>query len=121
MHLLLFVHRVDGVAPGLYLFLRNGEIEAQLRAAFNPDFEWVRMQDCPAHFSLFRLVAADARNAAHTLSCHQDIAADGAFSLAMLAEYDTSLAQGPWIYPQLFWEAGMLGQVLYLEAEAAFF
>ena len=119
MHLLLFVHRVDGVAPGLYLFLRNGEIEAQLRAALNPDFEWVRMQDCPAHFSLFRLVAADARNAARTLSCHQDIAADGAFSLAMLAEYDTSLAQGPWIYRQLFWEAGMLGQVLYLEAEAA--
>ena len=119
VHLLLFVHRVDGVAPGLYLFLRNGEIEAQLRAALNPDFEWVRMQDCPAHFSLFQLVAADARNAARTLSCHQDIAADGAFSLAMLAEYDTSLAQGPWIYRQLFWEAGMLGQVLYLEAEAA--
>ncbi len=119
MHLLLFVHRVDGVAPGLYLFLRNGEIEAQLRAALNPDFEWVRMQDCPTHFSLFQLVEADAKNAARTLSCHQDIAADGAFSLAMLAEYDTSLAQGPWIYRQLFWEAGMLGQVLYLEAEAA--
>lgn len=119
VHLLLFVHRVDGIAPGLYLFLRNEEIEAQLRAALNPDFEWLRIQDCPAHFSLFRLVAADARNAARTLSCHQDIAADGAFSLAMLAEYDTRLAAGPWVYRQLFWEAGMLGQVLYLEAEAA--
>ncbi|BBP06012.1 hypothetical protein TPL01_23030 [Sulfuriferula plumbiphila] len=119
VHLLLFVHRVDDVASGLYLFLRNAGIEAKLRAGLNPDFEWVRTQGCPAHFSLFRLVAADARNAARTLSCHQDIAADGAFSLAMLAEYDTSLALGPWAYRQLFWEAGMLGQVLYLEAEAA--
>ncbi|HUW28252.1 MAG TPA: SagB/ThcOx family dehydrogenase [Sulfuriferula sp.] len=119
VHLLLFVHRVDDLAPGLYLFLRNEGIEAKLRAGLNPDFEWAGVQGCPAHFSLFRLVAADARNAARTLSCHQDIAADGAFSLAMLAEYDTSLAAGPWVYRQLFWEAGMLGQVLYLEAEAA--
>jgi len=29
------------------------------------------------------------------------------------------LAQGPWVYRQLFWEAGILGQILYLEAEAA--
>ncbi|HAN56079.1 MAG TPA: nitroreductase [Betaproteobacteria bacterium] len=119
MHLLLFVHRVDGVAPGLYLFLRNEGIEAKLRAELNPEFEWLQTPGCPAHFSLFRLAAADAKNAARALSCHQDIAADGAFSLAMLAEYDTGLAQGPWIYRQLFWEAGMLGQVLYLEAEAA--
>ena len=119
VHLLLFVHRVDGVAPGLYIFLRNEGIEAKLRAELNPDFEWLRMHDCPAHFSLFRLVAADAKNAARALSCHQDIAADGAFSLAMLAEYDTQLAATPWVYRQLFWEAGILGQVLYLEAEAA--
>jgi hypothetical protein len=27
--------------------------------------------------------------------------------------------RGPWWYRRLFWEAGVLGQVLYLEAEAA--
>lgn len=26
---------------------------------------------------------------------------------------------GPWFYPRLFWACGMIGQVLYLEAEAA--
>jgi SagB-type dehydrogenase family enzyme len=119
VHLLLFVHRVDGVAPGLYLYLRNQEIEAKLRAGLNPEYEWLPTPGCPAHFSLFRLVAADAKNAARALSCHQDIAADGAFSVAMLSEYDTDLATTPWIYRQLFWEAGILGQVLYLEAEAA--
>ncbi|MGH8651935.1 MAG: nitroreductase family protein [Gammaproteobacteria bacterium] len=27
--------------------------------------------------------------------------------------------QSPWVYPRLFWETGLIGQVLYLEAEAA--
>ena len=119
VHLLLFVHRVDGLTPGLYLFLRHPDIEVALRAELSSAFEWARPQGCPAHFRLFRLVAGDARKAAGTLSCHQEIAADGAFSLGMLAEYESSLAEAPWVYRQLFWEAGMLGQVLYLEAEAA--
>lgn len=119
LHLLLFVHRVEGLAPGLYFFLRNGSIDATLRAALPPEFEWVRAEGCPAHLRLFRLVTADTRNAARTLSCRQEIASDGVFSLGMLAEFDASLAQGPWLYRHLFWEAGMLGQVLYLEAEAA--
>jgi len=119
VHLVLFVHRVDDLAPGLYLFLRNDRIETKLRAELSPEFEWLRVADCPAHLRLYRLVAGDARSAAGTLSCHQDIAADGAFSLGMLAEYEARLAQAPWTYRQLFWEAGILGQVLYLEAEAA--
>ena len=119
VHLALFVHHVDGLAPGLYLFLRNPQSEAPLRTELSAEFEWLRVEGCPEHFLLFRLVAADARNAARTLSCHQDIAADGAFSLGMLADYAPSLTHGPWVYRQLFWEAGILGQVLYLEAEAA--
>jgi len=119
VHLALFVHRVDGLAPGLYLFLRNPQSEAPLRTELFSEFEWLRVEGCPEHFLLFRLAAADARNAARTLSCHQDIAADGAFSLGMLADYAPSLTHGPWVYRQLFWEAGILGQVLYLEAEAA--
>ncbi len=38
----------------------------------------------------------------------------------MIAAYEEPLNRyGPWFYPRLFWEAGMIGQVLYLEAEAA--
>jgi SagB-type dehydrogenase family enzyme len=119
IHLFLFVHRVEGLSPGLYIFLRNAHVEAQLRVELSAEFEWLRVAGCPAHFSLFRLLAADAQQAARTLSCHQNIASHSAFSLGMLAEYQTSLAQAPWVYRHLFWEAGMLGQVLYLEAEAA--
>jgi hypothetical protein len=37
----------------------------------------------------------------------------------MLSLFETSLDEGPWWYRRLFWECGVLGQVLYLEAEAA--
>ena len=119
IHLFLFVHRVEGLVPGLYIFLRNNYIEEQLRAELSAEFEWLPVAGCPEHFSLFLLLGADMQKAARTLSCHQSIASHGAFSLGMLAEYQANLALRPWIYRQLFWEAGMLGQVLYLEAEAA--
>jgi nitroreductase len=54
------------------------------------------------------------------VSCDQDIASDGFFSLGMLAEFDASLRElGPAFYRHLFWESGVVGQALYLEAEAA--
>ena len=38
----------------------------------------------------------------------------------MIADFDASLqAFGPSFYRHLFWESGVVGQVLYLEAEAA--
>ncbi|WP_442958491.1 nitroreductase family protein, partial [Photobacterium frigidiphilum] len=50
---------------------------------------------------------------------HQNIASGGVFSCAMLAEFEQPLRQlGPWWYRRLFWETGMIGQMLYLEAEA---
>jgi SagB-type dehydrogenase family enzyme len=119
LHLLLFVHRVENLEPGLYLFLRDSHGEDLARTALHPEFEWRPVEGRPAHFALWRLAAGDARNAARALSCHQDIAADGAFSVAMLAEYEAGLKSRPWVYRQLHWEAGVLGQVLYLEAEAA--
>ena len=119
IHLALFVHRVDGLAPGVYLLPRHAPIEQRMRAELSAEFEWVRAENCPDHLPLYRVVAADARKAAQALSCHQEIAADGAFSLGMLAEFEGSVADAPWLYRQLFWESGILGQVLYLEAEAA--
>src|SRR5262249_36515068 len=76
----------------------------------------------PAHPSLplYRLAPGDCRALARDLSCDQDIAADGFFSLGMIADFDASLADlGPSFYRHLFWESGVVGQVLYLEAEAA--
>jgi SagB-type dehydrogenase family enzyme len=115
VHLCLFVHRVDGLAPGLYCQVRDPEALPALRAAMRREFEWA-----PVEGNLFRLREADARGAARMVSCHQDIAADGAFALGMVARFAPSLREhGAWFYRRLHWEAGVIGQVLYLEAEAA--
>jgi hypothetical protein len=69
---------------------------------------------------LFRLQTGDARELSSQVSCHQEIAADGAFSCGMIVEFEDTLKQyGAWFYRRLFWETGVIGQVLYLEAEAA--
>lgn len=37
----------------------------------------------------------------------------------MVARFEPVLREkGAWMYPRLFWETGVLGQVLYLEAHA---
>jgi hypothetical protein len=91
-----------------------------LRGALSQDFAWVRPPGVPEDLPLFLLDRTDCRRIARQLSCGQDIAADGCFSLAMIAEFDAALAAGgPAAYRHLFWEAGAIGQSLYLEAEAA--
>jgi SagB-type dehydrogenase family enzyme len=117
IHLALFVHRVDGVEPGLYLLPRRPEAADALRAAMGRDFLW---ESATGTLPLIRLARGDCRRLAARVSCDQDIAADGFFSLSMLAEFDGSLEEfGPSFYRQLLWESGVVGQVLYLEAEAA--
>jgi SagB-type dehydrogenase family enzyme len=120
VHLLLFVHRVEGLEPGLYLLVRGGQDPGWLRARMRREFLWQRPSAAPADLPLFLLLPIDCRQAAQTVCCHQQIAADSAFAAAMLAEFAPALADfGPWGWRLLHWEAGAIGQLLYLEAEAA--
>jgi SagB-type dehydrogenase family enzyme len=116
IHLAVFVHRVDDMPPGLYMLLRDPDAFDRLRAACRPEFLWNLVDDA---MPLWLLESKDVRSLSARLSCNQDIAADGFFSLGMLADFNRSLqTRGPSFYRHLFWETGMVGQVLYLEAEA---
>ncbi len=120
IHLALFVHRVDDLPAGLYLLVRDPEQLASLRSALQDDFLWQKPPGCPDDLPLWLLASQDVRAVARALSCNQDIASDGAFAVAMLADFEPSLqTSGAWFYKRLFWETGAIGQVLYLEAEAA--
>ena len=120
LHCGIFVHRVQGLPSGLYLFERSPTVHECLRSALRADFLWKRPEGCPEYLPLFNLVEGDFRTQAEVVSCHQEIAAAGAFSLGMIADFGESIrATGAWWYRKLFWESGLLGQVLYLEAEAA--
>jgi SagB-type dehydrogenase family enzyme len=117
VHLAMFVHRVDGVTPGIYAYLRDPNVIDAWKRAMRPDFLWEQPEsDVP----LYLLVPIDCRRMANRVSCDQDIAADGFFSLGMIARFESALRErGPAFYRRLFWECGLIGQVLYLEAEAA--
>lgn len=118
LNLILFIHRVENLAPGLYILVRRQDPEMQ-QAIARPEFDWKIPPQCPAHLQFYHLVTADSQNVARQISCHQHIASHSAFSLGMLGALSASLEAGAWGYRRLFWEAGMIGQVLYLEAEAA--
>jgi SagB-type dehydrogenase family enzyme len=115
VHLAIFAHQVDGLPSGLYCLVRNAAHFDRLRAAMDRSFEWTAVKQ---DFPMYRLMTGDFRRTSATISCHQEIAGDSAFSLGMIAQFEAPLREAPWLYPRLFWECGLIGQVLYLEAEA---
>jgi SagB-type dehydrogenase family enzyme len=129
IHLLLFVLRVDGLPSGLYLLPRTPAGAAELPDELGKSDDRFAGRcpvadvdpDCPPHLNLTLLVALglpEVQRLARTLSCHQDIAATSAFSLGMLGDFSAP-SQDAYAYRALLREAGLIGQVLYLEAEAA--
>ena len=120
IHLAIFVHRVNDLPTGLYFLVRDSSQRKSLEAALTQVGPWRRPIGCPEHLELYCLIEADVREPALQISCFQEIASNSCFSLGMIAEYEEPLKlYGSWFYPRLFWEAGIIGQVLYLEAEAA--
>lgn len=116
----LIVHRVEGLLPGLYVLPRSEGAQERLQKAMHGNFRWQKPPACPEGLPLYVLLPSPCQEVAARLCCDQEIAGAGAFAVAMLADFDMPLrAHGAWFYRRLFWEAGMIGQVLYLEAEVA--
>ncbi len=110
IHLLLFVHRVDGLKPGLYFLVRDPQKLSFIQQSMNPELTWTPVPGCPEDLPLYWLLEGDAKKLAVQVSCHQDIAGDSAFSFGMLAEFEGRLREGgAWWYPRLFWESGSIG------------
>jgi len=114
-HFLIFVHHVKGLPPGLYFFCRNDQALDPIKQLTRSNFIWQQVEN---RFPLYLLEEGDCRHQAMMVSCHQDIAGSGVFSLGMIARFKVSIADEPFRYRHLFWETGMIGQVLYLAAEA---
>jgi len=112
-HLVLFVHRVQGYSQGLYLHIRNINDLESLKKEFHNSFVWEETE----FRNLYLLEVADFTTASKIISCNQNIASDGAFSLGMICRYSEELlAYNAHRYKELYWECGMIGQQLYLEA-----
>jgi len=115
VNLFLFVHRVEGLVRGLYCLVRNEELLPLLRRELSPSFLWKRVSDA---LPLYLLAEGDFGSVAGALACGQEIASDSAFSLAMLSLFEPVVSERPWEYRHIHHEAGLTGQVLYVEASA---
>ncbi|MDD2369630.1 MAG: SagB/ThcOx family dehydrogenase, partial [Sulfuricurvum sp.] len=112
VHFVLFVHRVEGLAKGLYTYVRNAADLESLKVAMDITFEWRDYSE-----GLYLLREGDYRGAAQMISCNQEIAKDAAFSFGMLCNFSGSLENhGAIGYKNLYHQCGAIGQMLYLEA-----
>lgn len=116
-----FVHRVTGLDAGVYAVEGTADGSAgAFREALDPAFEWAPVEDLGGGVCLVRLRRGDMRGAVAFASCGQEIAGDGAFAAAFLADLEGWLRRfGPCGYRLAHAAAGLRGHVGYLQAEKA--
>jgi len=116
VHVLLFAHLVDGLAPGAYLLPRSAAGLALLRNSLPPALELRAVPDAPTDAPLLQLSDNPAlAGTLRTLNCHQALGSDAILGFALLAEFNP--LPDAHAYRQRLQEAGLIGQALYLEAE----
>ena len=117
VHLLVLVHAVEGVEPGLYFVPRHREATASLQqSGVSMDLSASVLSD---DLPVIQLLKGDLRSWSRACGCHQSLVGNSAFSLIMMGEFDRTLSEcGEGGYRQLHHEAGLLGQITYLEANA---
>jgi nitroreductase len=116
VHVLLFAHRVDGLAAGAYLLSRSEAGCELLRRTLPATLDLSPVPDAPVDAPLLRLAENPAlAGTLRTLNCHQALGSDAILGFALLAEFEPLPGAA---YRERLQEAGLIGQVLYLEAEA---
>ena len=115
VNLVFFIHDVQDLESGLYILIRDIKYKNEIRKEFKNEFLWQEISTSQGR--LFLLRKGDYRVFSKTISCNQDIAKDGAFSIGMIADFSNELNKhGASRYKELYWECGSIGQQLYLEA-----
>jgi SagB-type dehydrogenase family enzyme len=94
VHLYLYVHRVEGLAPGVYSYR-------------------------PEHAALEKIKEGDQRLVAAALSLGQDLAGNACLAFSMIGDFENATrGYGDRGYRYVHFEAGAIGQRLYLASEA---
>jgi SagB-type dehydrogenase family enzyme len=94
VHLYLYVHRVEGLTPGVYRY-------------------W------PEHAELEKIKEGDQRQAAAALSLGQELAGNACVAFSMIGDFESAArSYGDRGYRYVHFEAGAIAQRLYLASEA---
>ena len=118
IHLILWIHRVEEMTPGLYFMGRQRHINTALQSAMNPNFEWAPIHDDQLTVGLWKLSALDNPRLAKAIHCHQSIASDAMLLVGCVSDFSTAVEQSGWNYRGLHWKCGLIGHRIYLSAEA---
>lgn len=117
VHLLVFAHRVEGLPPGAHVLPRSAQgavdLAQRLPGGLSPVSNW------PGAWPMLTVSENPALSGTlRTLSCHQALASDACVTFSLCAPMATVMGEGPSAYRRVLQEAGLLGQALYLRAEA---
>lgn len=118
VHILCFVHSVEGLEPGIYLIPRSDSGATLIQNRIQRWQPWteISLEGVPTSWLM---KSSNTRKAVGQLSCNQAIAANSCFTLFFLGEYASlNYAFDQGTYSDLYLEAGMLGQQLYLQTTA---
>ncbi|MEY4763355.1 MAG: hypothetical protein RI907_28 [Pseudomonadota bacterium] len=119
VQLVVYAHRVQGLAPGAYLLPRSEAGRQALTALLKAPQGLGPVSGWPAELPLLTLAEHPAlAGTLRTLSCHQAIGSDACLAVSMVAPLAGSVLADPHGYRQLLREAGAVGQALYVQAEA---
>ena len=118
VHAVVYAHRVDGLPAGAYLLPRGADGADPLVAALTAG-QCRPVAGLPAGLALMQLAEHPAlAGTVRTLSCHQAIGSDACVAFSLVADLGTPVAPDATSYRTVLQEAGLLGQALYLQAEA---
>ena len=120
VHTIVFAHRVDGLTPGAYVLPRSDNGATALHRALSTVTSWTGVEAPPGTapgLALWQLAENPAlAGTLRTLNCHQALGSDAVVGFSMLADFREWQAASD--YRACLQEAGLIGQTLYLEAEA---
>jgi SagB-type dehydrogenase family enzyme len=121
VHVVVYAHRVDGMAPGAYVLPRSAHGQALLQAHLVGAGGLAPVPGLPVGLPLLSLAEHPAlAGTVRTLSCHQAIGSDACVAFSLIGAFDGPIDADAdaSAYRRLLQEAGLIGQALYLNAEA---
>ena len=93
VHAAVFVHRVSGLDRACTCSSATGRSTKRCGPPAGRRSSGSGLPAARSTCAFYLLTEGDFRDTAPTVSCHQEIAADGAFSLGMIAEFGDTIAR----------------------------
>jgi SagB-type dehydrogenase family enzyme len=120
LDLILNVHRVEGLAPGVYLLPRVEDPSISLYSWLRARAQLRQVSSLEGAIELIELGAVaplELARLSRAVQCHQDIAASSCFALGMFTHFENAIGSDSAGYRRVHREAGGVGHELYLQAE----